>query len=479
MKNFFKIGILYSIGQVIIKGIAFLLIPLYSRYLGPETYGQLALVDIVYSFFSIFIIFSIYSGYVRYYKEDQDNNGFATIFNFALISIIIQGILILAFGRSFSIFLFKIENSYTILKLIFIRISLEQIIVLFEMTYSMNYKIKKIITFRLVITLISLLIILYLVIVKKEMITGIYKGYILGNLVVLFYLLYDNKDKIKIIFKYNFFKKCFGFSLGILLGGVSYLILAMIDRFFLKEYQNFSQVGVYSMGYKFASLIEILFLASFKKIFTPFKFKEYKKKNFQHKIDKFYNYYNIIGIIIFLLTSVNIKLILYLFTTREFLDAYLITPIIIFSYLLYGQVEFYTIGIYLRNKTYLDSLVITLGGITNIILNIFWIKRYGMYGAAFSTILSYITMSIIYVYISNKIFFLKFKFIKMFKIFMSGISIYLIYFFISFQNLNILLETFLGNILVILYVFFVYYYFISKEDNLEIKKFILSKIKRR
>ena len=124
-------------------------------------------------------------------------------------------------------------------------------------------------------------------------------------------------------------------------------------------------------------------------------------------------------------------------------------------------------------------MVITLGGITNIILNILLIKQYGMYGAAFSTIVSYINMSIIYVYISNKIFFLKFKFIEMFKIFTSGISIYLIYFFISFQNLNILLETFLGNILVILYIFFVYYYFISKEDSLEIKKFILGKIKRR
>lgn len=200
MKEFLKNGILYSLGQLLIKGLAFLLIPLYSKYLGSEIYGQLALVDIVYSFFSIFIIFSIYSGYARYYKEDQANNGFATIFNFALISIIIQGILILAFGRSFSIFLLKIGNSYTILKLIFIRISLEQIITLLEMTYSMNYKIKKIITFRLVITLISLLTILYLIIVKKEMITGIYKGYILGNLLVLFYLLYDNKDKIKIIF---------------------------------------------------------------------------------------------------------------------------------------------------------------------------------------------------------------------------------------------------------------------------------------
>ena len=92
--NFLKIGIWYSIGQLLIKGVAFLLIPLYSRYLGTEVYGQLALVDIVYNFIGMFIIFSIYSGYIRFYGEDKNYDGFATVFNFSLISIFIQGVII-------------------------------------------------------------------------------------------------------------------------------------------------------------------------------------------------------------------------------------------------------------------------------------------------------------------------------------------------------------------------------------------------
>ena len=472
-KNFFKIGILYSIGQLLVKGLAFLLIPLYSKYLGADVYGQLALVDIVYNFLGMFIICSIYSGYIRFYSEDINNNGFATVFNFSLISILIQGIIIIGFGKYFSKFLLEMENSYLILILIFLRGSLEQIISLLESIYSMEYRVKKIICVRFLITLITLMTILYLVIIKKETIIGIYKGYILGNFLVLFYLIYDNRKKIKFVFERIFLKKCLKFSIGLLLGSVSYLILAMIDRFFLKEYQSFTQVGVYSMGYKFASLIEIFFIASFKKVFTPFKFQEYKNKNFEYKLNKFFDYYNIIGIVIFLLISINIKAVLYLFTSEEFLEAYLITPVITFSYLLYGQIEFYSLGVNLKNKTYITSLILLFGGIINILFNILWIKKYGMYGAAFSTIISYIIMLIVYVIISNRLYYLKLNFKKMFKIFTSGMFIYLIYLFLSIQNLNIFLEITIGNILILVYLYIIYNYFIDKK---EVNKFILERI---
>ena len=476
--NFFKIGIWYSVGQLLIKGVAFLLIPLYSRYLGTEIYGQLALVDIVYNFIGMFIIFSIYSGYIRFYNEDKNYDGFATVFNFSLISIFIQGIIIFIFGKYFSYTLLKMENSYIILILIFIRGSLEQIISLLETDYSMKYKVKRLILLKFMITTITLLAIIYFVVIKKETIIGIYLGYIIGNLLVLFYIIYDNKEKIKLIFDYEFFKKCFKFSAGLLLGSISYLILAAIDRYFLKEYRSFSDVGIYSMGYKFASLIEIFFITSFKKVFTPFKFQEYQNEDFEDKINNFFNYYNILGIIIFLIISVNIKLVLYIFSTNEFISAYLITPIITFSYLLYGQIEFYSLGINLKNKTYITSFILSFGSIINILLNILWIKKYGMYGAAFSTVFSYLIMMISYIFISQKLYYIGFNFNKMIKIVLLGLILYFVYFIISIQNINIILETFIGNIIVLVLVSLIFKFILKKEERNEIILFIKFKLKR-
>lgn len=470
--SFFKTGIWYSIGQLLIKGVEFLLIPLYSIYLGTEIYGQLALVDIVYNFIGMFIIFSIYSGYIRFYNEDKNYDGFATVFNFSLMNIFIQGIIIFIFGKYFSYILLKMENNYIILILIFIRGSLEQITSLLETDYSMKYKVKKLILLKFIITIITILAIIYFVVIKKETIVGIYLGHIIGNLLILFYIIYDNKEKIKLIFDYEFLKKCFKFSSGLLLGSISYLILAAIDRYFLKEYRSFSDVGIYSMGYKFASLIEIFFITSFKKVFTPFKFQEYQNKDFEYKINKFFDYYNILGIIIFLIISVNIKLVLSIFSTKEFIGAYLITPIITFSYLLYGQIEFYSLGINLKNKTYITSFILSFGSVVNILLNILWIKKYGMYGAAFSTVFSYLIMMSLYIYISQKLYYIAYNFIKMFKIICFGSLTYLLYFIVSIKNVNIVLETFIGNLLVLILIFLIFKFILTKQEKKEIILFL-------
>ncbi len=416
----------------------------------------------------IIIIFSIYSGYIRFYHEDKDNKGFATIFNFSLISIFIQGVIILFFGKHFSYYLLKIENSYFILILIFIRGSLEQLISFLETSYSMEYRANKLIILKLIGTIISLLSIIYFISICKKTIIGIYLGYIIGNILITFYIIYDNRKKIKLVFNYKFFKNCFKFSSGLLMGSLSYLVLAAIDRYFLKEYRSFSDIGIYSMGYKFASLIEIIFVSSFKKVFTPFKFQEYKNKNFECEINKFFDYYNILGIIIFLLISVNIKSILYIFSTKEFIQAYTVTPIITFSYLLYGQIEFHSLGINLKNKTYITSLILVFGSIINIILNVVWINKYGIYGAAFSTILSYLVMMIIYIYISQKLYYIAYNFIKMLKIIYLGSLTYLVYFVVSIKNINIILETFIGNLLVLISILLIFRFILTKQEKVKI-----------
>lgn len=480
-KKLFDIGIIYFIGQLFVKGISFLLIPLYSRYLGAEVYGELAIVDIYSSFFASICIFSIYSGYIRFYYEDKDNKGFATAFNFSIVCILLYGLIILIFGKNYLSRLIGIKNSNLILWLIFIRVSIEQLITLLETRYNMEYLVKKVILFRIVITITSLLLIIYFVIIKKETIIGIYLGWILGQVLVLLYLLWDNFKYLNISFNFKrkIFKQMMKFSFSLLLGSLSYLVLSLIDRFFLKEYQGFADVGIYSMGYKFATLVDVFFIFSFKKIFTPFKFKEYKKKDFEDKVNKFYNYYNLIGGILFLGISVNIKFILFLFTSKEFLAAYTITPLIVFSYLLYGQAEFYTLGIHLTNRVYFDSVVILIGGLINTVTNFYLISHYGMYGAAISTILSYIVMNILYTKLSQRYFKLKFQIYNMIKNYIFVLSVYLIYYIISIFNLNIILETAIGNLLFLSYSFILYKYLLNKDIKNEIKLYLLNKIWRK
>lgn len=476
-KNFIDIGIIYLIGQFLVKGISFLLIPIYSRYLGAEIYGELAIVDIYFSIFNIICIFSIYSGYIRFYNEDIENKGLSTALNFSIITIVIYGIIICITGKYYSNSLLSIPHSYLILMLIFFRSSIEQLITLLESRYSMEYMVKKIIILRLILTFLSLAMIIFMVVYNNKSIIGIYVGWIIGQLPILLYLFFDNRKRIRLLFDFNLFKKMGSFSFGLLLGSMSYLILSMIDRLFLKEYKTFADVGVYSMGYRFGALFEVFFIYAFKKIFTPFKFKEYKNEDFQIKTNKFYFYYSVLGVVLCLFISVNIRWILNIFTTPEFIKAYTVTPLIVVSYLFYGYAEFYTIGIHLKNKAYLDSLVIFIGGIINTGSNFYLIAKFGMYGAALSTILSYAIMNLIYFKISQKMFYIYFDIKKATKILIIGIAFYILYFSISLLDLNIFIEMLLGNLLAIVCVMVLYNYFTPEDLQKEILNYIKLKMK--
>ncbi|MGO3801522.1 MAG: oligosaccharide flippase family protein [Fusobacterium sp.] len=476
--NFFKIGIIYSIGQLFIKGISFGLIPIYSKKLGAEVYGQLILVDTIYNLLSVFLIFSIYSGYIRFRNDDTEGLAFPTAVNFSFISIFIQGIFIICFGKYFSYYLIKIEKSYLILIMIFFRGILEQLIVLFQADYSLDYKVKKITIINIIKTVITLVAIIYFVVLKNEAIFGVYKGYLLGNIIIFIFLIYDNKLKMKLKIDYKILKKMFQFSLGLILGSISYLILSVGDRYFLAGYRNFSDVGVYSIGYKFAGLVQILYIVPFKKIITPFKFSEYRKKNFKIRYSRFFDYYNLLGGLIFLIISNNIKIILYYSTSQEFLKAYMITPLILLSFLLYGQIEFYSLGIQIKNKNYLTSLILLVGGSINVILNFYFVNNYGMFGAAFSTIISYIIMMLLYIKISLPIFHIDFHFKRMFKIVTLMVIFYFVYLIVSLKNYNIIAETVFGNILILIYIYINIKVIINNREKKEIFE-LLNKVKNR
>lgn len=475
-RDFFKIGVIYALGQFLVKGVSFILIPLYSRKLGPEIYGELVLMDLVLSFMSMFFILSIYTGYSRFYSEDEKNSAFSTALNFSFVMILVEMILLILFGSKIS-YILRLKDKYVFLILIFFRGIISQLILLLQVSYSLEYKAKKLIILNIVQTILSLSLIIYFVNYMDEKIVGVYKGHIYGSIPVLIYLVIDNKRKYKFIFNRKIFKRMFKFSTGLLLGNLSYLILVMGDRYFLAKYKNFYDVGIYSMGYKIASIIEILYIASFKKIITPYKFKNYKNKDFKSNYVKFFNVFNIIGAFIIILISVNSKLILHIFTTSEFVNAYKVIPLILFSYLLYGHSMFYTVGIEVENKTYIDSFLIVTGGLINIGLNFYVVKRYGMYGAALSTIISYAVMMFMYVKILLPKFNIDFDFKRMFKIFIIMITTYIIYFLISILNLNIIIDAGFGNLIVIIYMYINFKFIINEKEKEDVKNLLLRRRK--
>ncbi|KGM97503.1 hypothetical protein Z968_03000 [Clostridium novyi A str. 4552] len=454
-KSFFKIGLIYTIGQVLSKAISFILLPIYTRQLGSYGYGQLALVDAVMDCISTFLIINIYSGYIRFYKEYDDKDKKLlknTAINFSIILAIIDIIFFVIFGKSISNLVFKFDNSYKILMLVVIRSLITQFITLFMCDYSLNYDAMITVITNTIMLVMNLGLSIWLVVIKQQGILGVYRGYIYSNSIILIFLAFTNIKSYKFELDKTMLKKMFTFGVGLIPCNISGTILTMADRYFLAGYKSFNQTGIYSIGYKFGMLINPLFIDPFRSIFTPYKFDIWKNNDAQEKFNEMFKKYHVIGCFIMLFISVYSKFAIKVFTTSEYVDAYKLIPLVLLSYLLYGKSCFYNLGIQITNRTYLDGFIMLCGGVVNIILNIILIPKNGMYGAALATVLSYVIMNILYLKISLPMYHIKYNFKIIFKLYFVTLSLYGIYYLTSVLNLNIVIEFLVETILIIMYV---------------------------
>ncbi|MFL0246144.1 lipopolysaccharide biosynthesis protein [Candidatus Clostridium stratigraminis] len=453
--RFARLGILYAIGQVVSKGISFVLLPIYIKQLGMIGFGQLSLVDAVLDFIASFTILGIYSGYIRFYRDYNEEQRLSlknTALSFALLISMLNIILSLTLGKYVSSFIFNFNNSYYILLLVVARSIISQLVILLMCDYGLNFKARINVTLNLVNLLLNLVFTFALVVYKKRGIIGIYEGYILSNLIMFIYLMKVKDSKFKFEVDKDMLRNMLKFSVGLIPSCIAATILTLSDRYFLKGFRDITATGIYSVGYKFGMLIEPLFVSPFKQIFTPYKFSIWKDKDSQDKFNSFYFKYHFIGCFIALAICIYSKTMIMLLSSKDSIIAYKVVPLIVMAYFFYGKASFYSMGIQIKNKTYYDGFIMLSAGAINLILNLILIPKLGMYGAAVSTTISYLVMNCIYVRFSLPLYYIKFEGKKVYKIYFMTFVLYSIYYVISILNIFILFEIIIGAVLLTSYI---------------------------
>jgi len=455
-KSLVKLGFIYAIGQVLSKALSFILLPIYTRQLGTVGYGQLALADTILDFIGAFIICGIYSGYYRFYSEYNENQRRKlknTAINFALALAIFDFTLVILVGKFIAKLIFDFNNSYEILVLIVLRSIIVQFVMLLMCDYTLNYKAVITVTTNLVNLVMNMCFSILLVVYLKKGIIGVYKGYIYSNLIILIYLVIINIKAYRFEFDKGMLKNMLTFSAGYIPTSLANTVLTLSDRYFLAGFIGYSVTGIYSIGYKFGTLIEPIFISPFKSVFTPYKFQVWKDDDAQDKLNNMFIKYHFIGCFIILIISFYCKSIISIFTTDAYSNAYKLVPLILLSYFLYEQNSFYSLGIEIHNKTYMESFIMIAGGVINIILNVLIIPKYGMYGAAVATIVSYIIINIMYILYAMPMYYIRYKFKDSIKFYIIILNLYLIYYFISINNINLFLESIISFILLVVYIY--------------------------
>ncbi|MAX09875.1 MAG: hypothetical protein CMG13_03305 [Candidatus Marinimicrobia bacterium] len=401
-----KEAVIYGVGHVLARLISFFLVPLFTNIFSQDEYGIITLIYVFIGFFTIAIHLGLDASLLKYYKSDDSNKKLYVTNTY--IPVLIINIIFFAFCFLFRDYLalplFGLNDSF-----IFLMVAL---VLFFDVLWAMpmvllrlNNRPVQFISYNL-INVLSNLFCIYLFVTIYNM--GVW-GVVLSNLVasgllfiITLFPIIKNLS-LKLIDK-DIFKKVVVFGFPLAFAGIFSMIIELSDRYIIKLFFDTDYVGLYNAGYKLGALM-LLVVMAFNMAWQPFFL---NKKNHNKELigsisNSMFLFFSVVCffIICFGQPLASIKIFGYSFVGEGFADGTSVLPWICAGYLFHAAYILQLPGAYITNNTISVAKIRGVGALSNVALNFILIPALGIQGAAISTFVSFILISVL-IFIHNK-----------------------------------------------------------------------------
>lgn len=415
-----KHSLIYGFGAVVSQFIGFLLIPLYTRYLTPADYGVLEIFTSSLSVLSILLPLGVIGGLAMSYYERDNEESRKTALSSAWLYLTAGSlcliILLEATAGTFSSLAFGSEQYTLYFRVIFLAAFFDASISLALLVLRVREKSVNYVVIVLARLLISVGLTIFFVVALQKGVLGILLSQLItAGLIYLFMI----PRLIKVTgFRFSATKLRGMVSYGIpfIPSNLASWIMTLGDRYFLLFLSTSTELGLYSMGYKFGMVVNVLLVAPFMLAWGPFFWSVAKMKNAKSIYSSIFTYFILVGMFVALTVSILSKEILAIMATPQFYDAYKVVPMIAFSYVLLGCFSILAVGIGIEKKTKYIPLITGIGAAVNLGLNYLFIPKYGMMGAALATVISYILLPVGSFLISRRYYTIRYEWVRVVKI---------------------------------------------------------------
>jgi len=411
-KNLFKQTFIYGLATVLPRMLSFILVPLYTRVMPPEVYGEVTLIYAGFAIFNVFMAYGMETAFFRFYsKEGQKNRVIST----ALISLTGSSFLFAGVALLFREGLADLLNiepkfiSYVVIILVLDALAIIPFAWLRAMEKPTKYAIIKIVNVAINLGL-NLFFLLLLPRLAEGAEIGLWTklyvadyeiNYILmANMIasaITLLLVGNIYSRQTLMFDRQLWKKMMRYALPVMIAGIAFTINEVFDRILLAELlpQDIakSELGKYQACYKLA-LFMTLFAAAFRLGIEPFFFRHANSSNPQKAYGQITNYFVIMGSFILLTVVVFIDYVK-LIIDATYWEALTIVPIILLAGFCLGIYHNLSVWYKVTDRTYVGAIISCIGAVLTIVINIMLIPKIGYLASALATLAAYGSMMII------------------------------------------------------------------------------------
>jgi len=471
LKHSLKHTAIYSLGNIATKLVGIVLLPIYTTHFPVSEFGILGILEVSIMILTQVFLLGLPNAFLRFYGEAEDIQRRKSIL-FTILTFLVGISITLLFAELISAdqiasFFAEKERFSQYLKLMFIIIFLRILSFFFLSVLRANERSVLYSAGNLIKIFLTLGFNVYFVAFAQIGIIGVLYAYVIGEAVLCLLLLPNIISNLAPKFDSKILRESLLFAFPIIFASLGSMILQMGDRYILKLLVNYKEVGLYDLGYRFSSLMNVFLIRSFSLYFLPQAYKVYGEKGDKRYYCKMLTYFVFVLCWVGLGISLFGKEIIKTFALNpDYWPAYKIIPIVALAYVFSGAGVVVNVGMFLKKETKFIAYTTLAAAAINILLNFILIPHFAMFGAATATLLSFLFLFLISYYVSNRLYPIPYEVYKIGKMVGVIIGLYAVSIF-SFE-LNMLLQIIIK--IALLAVFPIALYYLKFYESIEIQR---------
>ena len=392
----------YGLANLGIRALNFLLLPLYTRFLSPADYGVIALAETLAAVFAAIIGLGFDASIQRLYFQHVDDEAgvFAGYVGSALkFALAVQGIfiaLVLTFGPWLQrVFVPGSSVPYRYFALAMVTATamlfFNYRLVLYQAEHRpWAYAVLAVLSFALTAALC-----VSLVVFARRGVMGMLAGKLIAALFCLAVALFLARPAFRTTFRWTYARQTLAVGLPLVPHLLMALGLVTADRFILAHYRDLREVGLYAVAYTLGMIMSLITM-SLNQAWAPLYYEVASRgEEARQVLGQLCS-----GLIIGLTAIACFGALIAQDFVARFLDhryaaAGRVVPWIIGAYLAHSLFSMFGIACMQARRTTLIMAASFVALAANTVLNFALIPHWGMYGAAYATLVAYVIEAVV------------------------------------------------------------------------------------
>lgn len=384
----------YTFANILIKSIALLSTPIFTRLMTTGEYGTFTIFQ---SWLNILIIISslnmFQGGYTKgilKYKDDVDGY---TSSSLALTMLITIGwsIVYVFFTKQLNAFF---GLSSVLMIIMFFNLLVMPAFEFWAAKLRFEYKYREFVFASIIISFSSVLLGIILVVLCQSKVEARALADLIARLVICGWIIFNIFNRGKCLYKKQYWIFNLKFNIPLIPHFLAFYILNQSDRIMISKMVGNTQAAYYSVAYTISMMMNLI-INALNNALTPYIYisiNDKKEKEIQSSTAPLYFLITLLCII----TMVFAPEIITIFAGHRYADAvYVVPPIAASVYFIFVYSMFSTIEYYYQ-KTAKIALATSISAILNLVLNVYFIKIFGYYAAGYTTLFSYMMLAMMH-----------------------------------------------------------------------------------